>query len=84
MSVIAFDLGRRLSARGPQLTDKQRAAQAVRTHLKGRCGPSLIAQAEARAERRVGAGNTVSEAVGYAVRWALSSTDFDPPPPQAA
>lgn len=84
MSVIAFDLGRRLrTSNGPELTDQQRAAQAVRTHLKGRCGPSRIAQAEARAERRVTAGNTVADAVGYSVRWALSATDFDPLPPAA-
>jgi hypothetical protein len=62
---------------------EQQAASRVRDYLRGRVGPTRLAEAEARAERRVRSGNTTAEAISFAVRWALSSTDFDPLPPAA-
>jgi hypothetical protein len=82
-TVLSFDLGRRIRAFGPADTNEQRVRSAIRNHLRGRCGPSRIAQAEARAERRVKAGNTIADAVGYAIRWALNASDCDPLPPAA-
>lgn len=68
------------------LSDEQMVRKRVRKALTGRCGASLIAQAEARAERLVRA-NAISHdrIVERIVAWATSVTGpNEPPPPLAA
>ena len=84
MSASVVDMRAFTRTRAP-LTDEQFARKQVREQLHGRCDPSRIAIAEARAERLVRAGGTsLPSCVSRAVVWALNATDDTPTPPRAA
>lgn len=78
------DLARRLVPAAP-VSDADFVRQHIRDQLHPHCPMLRIAQAVARAERRIAQGCPADRAIRYAIAWATcADPDRDPPTPQAA
>lgn len=84
MSATVVNLFDFRSHRCPRQTPEQLARSQITDQLLHRVGPSIIAQARARAARSLAAGVPLGEAIRRAIAWALSADHGGDDSPRAA